>query len=525
MINLLKKLVGKKRKPNIREASTDQLKNIKLTANIDDNISRLKITMSSSYDIVTRELEIGAHGIRASLIYIDNLVNSIVVQDNILRPLTIYSLNEPKGPGRIDINKLKDSMISIGEIKEAESFDDIVLAILSGNVFLCIQGYDKGLLIGAKYYHGRTIGEPNTESSIRGPQESFVEILKVNIGLIRRRLRDPNLAIDAFKIGKRAKSDLAIAYIRGLADPEIVEQIKQRVLKLDLDGQISAIQIGQMILDNPNSIFPMSQITERPDKVVSALMDGRVMLLLEGAPDALLLPVTLPILMQSADDYFESWIISSFIRISRYMCLFISTLFPASYIAIATFNPGMLPTNLALSMAANRTGVPFTAAIEALIMEFTIEILQEAGVRLPKVIGQTVSIVGGLVIGQSAVQAGLVGPIMVIVVALTALASFTIPDYSLGLATRFLRLPFIILAISFGGFGIAIGMLTLITYLSSLKSFGIRYLAPITPFNLKDWTDTLIRGSNPGQNKRPEFLKTQARGKSKALKEAKADEG
>ncbi len=231
--------------------------------------------------------------------------------------------------------------------------------------------------------------------------------------------------------------------------------------------------------------------------------------MMDGTPDVLLAPATLPILMQSPDDYFENWFIASVIRISRYIAFFISGLAPAIYIALTSFHPGMLPTQLTLSIARTRTGVPFPAMIEAIIMEFVLELLQEAGIRLPRVVGQTVSIVGGLVIGQAAVAAGIVSPIMVIIVSITAVASYTIPDYSLGLATRIVRIPFMILASTLGSFGIAIGLLISLTYMASLKSFGVNYLKPISTDSISDWKDGLIRMPLLNMKRRPEMLNPQ----------------
>ncbi len=227
---------------------------------------------------------------------------------------------------------------------------------------------------------------------------------------------------------------------------------------------------------------------------------------MDGSPEALIVPVTFPILMQASDDYFENWIIASVIRISRYVAFFTSSILPALYISTTSFHPGMLPTTLALSIAATRMGVPFPAIVEAIIMEFVLELLQEASIRLPKVIGETVSIVGGLVIGQAAVEAGIVSPIMVIIIAFTAVSSFVLPNYSLGLATRVIRIPFMILAVTFGSFGISVGLLWLLTYLCSLKSFGVRYMQSLSPYRFKDWKDTIIRAPVQFHSKRPEFL-------------------
>jgi len=525
MLGLLKRLFrGKKKKKN-GEENVKQLKQFSLSRDIQDNIRRLKDMMNNSYDIKSRIFEISGSNTQGAILYIDNLVNENMLQDQILKPLLIESTSilEKTGEG-VDFDRIRDSMISVGDVKEAETFDEIVLAVMSGDTFLCIQGYTKGLLISARGYQGRTVGEPAIEPSVKGPQEAFVEILKLNIGLIRRRYRDPNLCIEVYKLGRRTKADTAVLYIKGIAHQNLVDEVKRRLTSIDIDIPSTATQLGHLLVDNPSSIFPLLQTTERPDKVVTALGEGRVALLLEGSPDAIVVPVTLPILMQSVDDYFDNWIAGSVIRISRYVALFISTLFPALYIATTSVHPGMLPTNLALSIAAARAGVPFPTLVEAVLMESTLELLQEAGIRLPRVVGQTVSIVGGLVIGQAAVQAGVVSPIMVIVISITAVASFTIPDYSLSMATRIVRVPFMILSVTFGSFGIAMGMLFLLSYLSDLKSFGIRYLEPITPYRIRDWKDTLIRAPQWTMGKRPEFLSPEDTQRMKPSKRRKLNE-
>ena len=234
-----------------------------------------------------------------------------------------------------------------------------------------------------------------------------------------------------------------------------------------MDGQATTAQMVRMIVDRPNSIFPLIQVTERPDKVVSALSEGRVAILMNGNPEAVIAPTTFPILMQSSDDYYENWIVASVIRMARLVGVFITALLPALYISVTAFHPDMIPLNLVLSITDSRTGVPFPAFVEALLMVFTLELLQEAGIRLPRIVGQTVSIVGGLVIGQAAIQAGIVSPIMVIVISITAVSSFTVPDYSLGLALRIARIPFIMLAVTLGIFGVAMGMIAGLIYIAS----------------------------------------------------------
>lgn len=506
-MNIIKKLFRKQQKSSVQN-NNEQLGQLKLSGDIRDNINNLNDIMNHSSDLKYREFSLAGGSRKAAIIFIGTIANEDMIQEHIIKPLIIES-TASVGKNRIDFDDIKDSMISADSIKVVRTFDDIVLGIMSGDTLLTIQGYDKGLLIDSRGYQGRTIGEPATEPSVKGPQEAFVEILKINIGLIRRRLLDPNLCIEMHKMGRRAKADYVIVYMKGIANNGLIEEIKQRLSQLDVDGQATTAQMMRMIVDRPNSIFPLIQVTERPDKVVAALSEGRVAILMNGNPEAVITPTTLPILMQSSDDYFENWLVASVIRIARLVSIFITALLPALYISVTAYHPDMLPLQLVLSIARSRTGVPFPAFVEAILMVFTLELLQEAGIRLPKVVGQTVSIVGGLVIGQAAVQAGIVSPIMVIVISLTAVSAFSVPDYSLGLAMRLTRIPFIILAVTLGAFGVAIGLLAGLIYIASLKSFGICYLEPISTQYPSDWKDSIIRGPLWSMKKRPQSLNTE----------------
>ncbi|NLU37146.1 MAG: spore germination protein [Clostridiales bacterium] len=505
-MNIFKRILGK-RKKNISQINfnNEEWVQFKLSGDIRDNISRLCHIMNQPSDLKSREFSLAGGSRKAATLFISTVANEDMIQEHILKPLIMES-TAAIGKGRISFEEIKDSMISADKVKVVYTFDEIVMGIMSGETLLTIQGYDKGLLIDTKGYQGRTVGEPATEPSVKGPQEAFVEILRINIGLIRRRLLDPNLCIEMYKMGRRAKADYIIVYIKGIANGSLVDEIKNRLSKLDVDGQATTAQVVRMIVDRPNSIFPLIQVTERPDKVVSALSEGRVAILMNGNPEAVIAPTTFPILMQSSDDYYENWIVASVIRMARLVGVFITALLPALYISVTAFHPDMIPLNLVLSITDSRTGVPFPAFVEALLMVFTLELLQEAGIRLPRIVGQTVSIVGGLVIGQAAVQAGIVSPIMVIVISITAVSSFTVPDYSLGLALRIARIPFIMLAVTLGIFGVAMGMIAGLIYIASLKSFGLCYLEPISTLYPADWKDSLLRAPMRSMRKRPEEM-------------------
>ncbi|MEI2341487.1 spore germination protein, partial [Priestia megaterium] len=311
-----------------------------------------------------------------------------------------------------------------------------------------------------------------------------------------------------FQVGKRSKKDLVVAYIKEVVNPELVEEVEKRIKKIDLDNVPESGYVEQLIEDNYLSPFPQVQNTERPDRVIAALMEGRVAILLDGTPFALIAPVTFSMMLQSPEDYYERWIPGTFIRFLRYIAVVLSLFTPALYIAFISFHPGLIPTKLAISIIGSRSGVPFPALIEALFMELSIEILREAGLRLPKPIGPAMGIVGGLIIGEAAVQAGIVSPILVIVVALTAISSFSIPQYSVGITLRILRFVAMLCAAILGLYGVILFFLFMMSHLVKLKSFGVPYMSPAVPYRLSEWKDLVVRMPLMMMKRRPKMMHT-----------------
>jgi spore germination protein KA len=325
--------------------------------------------------------------------------------------------------------------------------------------------------------------------------------------MLRRKIKSPDLMFDSLKIGVRTKTDVCIAYINGLADPKLIEEIKRRLDRIKTDAILESGYIEQFIEDEPYSIFPMIANSEKPDKVAAKLLEGRAAILVDGTPFVLTAPALFIESFQAAEDYYSRPYFASLIRLLRYVSYFISILAPGLYVAISTFHQELIPTDLLLTMAAAHEGVPFPSVLEAAIMIIMFEILREAGVRLPRPIGSAVSIVGALVIGEAAVSAGLIGAPMVIVVAITAVSSFVVPAQTDSGAI--LRYGFLILAGFMGGFGIAIGLLAVLFYMASLKSFGVPYLSSLAPFNASDMKDVFIRAPIWEMNKRPKDIPCQ----------------
>jgi spore germination protein KA len=348
--------------------------------------------------------------------------------------------------------------------------------------------------------------EPDNEPAIRGPKEGFIESLGVNTALLRKRLRVASLRLQKINVGRYSNTRVVIAHIEGVANPDIVTEVKRRLKRIDVDALIGDVE--EYIEDNPYSPFPQIQTTERVDVVAGALLEGRVAIMMDGTPTVFIVPLTLPILLQATEDYYNRYWAATMIRWLRYFLFFISLAFPSFYVATVTFHPETVPTDQLISFAGARERIPLPTLVEALIMEFAFEALREAGLRLPKIVGPTISIVGALVIGEAAVTAGLVSAPMVIVVATTGIASFTVPRYAVGLTIRFLRFPLLILSGTLGMVGLMWGLIAIAVHLSSLRSFGVPYLASLAPAYPGDLKDVLVRMPWWKFKRRPQFTGT-----------------
>ncbi|WP_373231191.1 spore germination protein [Cohnella sp.] len=480
--------------------------------NIQDNIDYIKKIMHSPNDLLTRIFTIGGSEHLCAIVCIDGLVDKDLLNGKVIQQIQLgmsIARKEVPASGEDIITELENEVLATYDIKKAFTMDDVMFAILSGDTALFIDGTDQTILLGSKKWESRSVDEPVTESLVRGPREGFTENIRTNTVLIRRHIRDPNLHFDSYKVGRRSKKDLIVCYIDGIVQPELVEEVKRRIDTIDMDDAPESGYIEQWIEDSFLSPFPQILHTERPDKVSSAILQGKIAILLDGTPFVLTMPTTFVSLLQSPEDYYERWLIGTLVRLLRYLAVFAAVFLPAMYVALVSFHQGMIPSKLAFSIAASREGVPFPAVLEALLMETTLEMLREAGIRLPKPIGQTVGIVGGLVIGEAAVQAGVVSPIMVIVVAVTAIASFTVPSYSAGIAFRILRFITIIAASIFGLYGIMLVYIMINIHIVRLKSFGIPYTTPFAPTFLHDWRDLLVRAPLHMLGKRPQFMQTE----------------
>lgn len=480
-----------------REQMNGTASTFRLSDNLRGNADAIVDILGDPADLNIKRFTLGERGISCELLYMDGLSDTEMLARQVIRPL---QQARPISEEEDLLETLETRLLSAPIGERTDELDRISNALLGGQAVLLVNGLAQAVIIAGKRKLERSIEEPQTEALVRGPRIGFTEDISTNLTLLRRMIRDPNLIVHVEVVGRRSRQELAILYVQDIAHPGIVEETIRRVRAIDVDTLQESGSVEQWIEDSFLSPFPQLLHTERPDKVSAFLMKGKVAILLDGTPFALLLPITFLGLIQSPEDYYERWLIGSLLRLLRYSAVLISLFLPALYIALISFHQGMIPFKLAFSIAASREGVPFPSVIEALLMEATLELLREAGVRLPKPVGQTVGIVGGLVIGEAAVRAGVVSPIMVIVVAVTAISSFTIPAYSAGIAFRMLRFATMLAAGVMGLYGIVLVVIMISVHMLRLSSFGIPYTAPFAPSLKGDWLDLLIR--------RPPYMQT-----------------
>ncbi|GMK42415.1 spore germination protein [Paenibacillus sp. CCS19] len=494
--------VSASRSPRTRRELSEQEKQ-PLDLALAVNLERLQAIYTSCSDFIVRKFAIGGQ-IEAAVIYIDGLSDTSGIEKFIMTPL----MNEQKVE-EANLLQLAEKRISVSDKKRVSTMGDCIGAISNGLPILLRDQEAVGLACSLSKWEQRSIEEPAAESTIRGPREGFTETLRVNTSMLRRIIKSPLMKFETITLGEYTQTKVILAYIEGLASASLLQEVRTRLSRIDIDGILESGYIEEMIEDTPRSPFPQLLSTERPDVVCASLLEARVAILTEGSPYALIAPISLFTLLQSPEDYYQRFWVSTVIRWLRYFFAIMSLLLPSLYVAVLTFHQEMVPGSLLSSMATAREPVPFPALIEALMMEVTFEALREAGLRLPKQVGAAVSIVGALVVGQAAVQAGLVSAPMVIVVAITGIASFMIPRYVTGIAIRMLRFPLIILAGTLGLLGIMMGIIAIVLHMCALKSFGMPFLQTIATPKFKELKDILIRAPWWALDTRPQLYDDQ----------------
>jgi hypothetical protein len=481
---------------------------------LQENVYSLTRWLGKNTDFATNDLICG--GWRVSLVFFTTLVDLKLLAERVVFPLQDKWDDGIKGQETetfltgettaIDPLSEVKSRIVVSDTQRVDDWQSAIGQLMNGKALLLVDGTAAALAIGVEKVEKRDITAPETEQSVIGPRESFVEILASNITLIRQRLRDPHLRVETFQVGRRSKQQVAAFYLDDVANPVIVEEVRRRLSSIDTDALQGQLHLQEMLEDNTISVFPQLRPTERPDVACSYLLEGSVVVMVEGAAHALILPITFFQLVGTVDDYYSSWQYGTLVRFVRMIALLFSIVVPGLYLSLVAYNPELIPTRLVISMESARVKVALPIVLEIVTMEIMIEILREAGVKLPKPVGQAVSIVGGLVIGEAAVNANLVSPVTVVIVALTAISSFSAPVYLLGITYRILRFFLLLCSATLGLYGFLLGLFVIHAHVARLVSFGVPYLAPLSPLRMRDWIDTLVRLSFKKLTNRPTFL-------------------
>lgn len=502
----------KSRRHSVRNNSTNQIEstnlphpneqNAELSTELALNEKMLRETFQECSDIVFRPINSNP---KVLIIYTDGLIDTKTLDKVVLTPILFGT---PGGSDRAPISGqlIGEQLVAISQIQKVSTVGDVADGILKANITLLVDGENKAIIADLKGFEKRSVEEPAAEASVRGPRDGFTETLRINTSLIRRRIRSPKLKMESITVGQVSQTDVVITYIDGIVSNSILEEVRKRIGRIQMDGVLESGFIEEFIEDVPWSPFPQIQNTERPDIVCASLLEGKIAIIVDNTPFALIVPMTFWTGLQAVEDYYERSIYTTFVRFVRYSLFNIALLLPSFYVALSTYHQQLIPTNLLISIANSREGVPFPTFVETLLMEFMFEGLREAGIRMPKAVGSAVSIVGALVIGQAAVQAGIVSAPVVIVVATTGIASFAIPRYNFGTAYRLLRFPMLILAGMLGLYGIISGVLLMIIHLLGLRSFGVPYMSPVSPLIPQNLKDVFIRAPRWSMNERPAFF-------------------
>lgn len=482
-----------------------------INVNLEINEEYIKQVLGDSSDVVFRHFVIPAFNYnRAFLFYIDGLIDAKELDDIILAPLMAYSQYTKEGDFTDAvgvINSIVEAGLLAHSARSTHNWNELLDSALSGETIILVDGCDTAIIVSTRGWEARSISEPATESEVRGPRDGFIESIRTNTALIRRRIRDYSLRFETMKIGERTKTEVTLAYIDNIVDKKILGELKSRLNKIQTDSILESGYIEEFIEDSPRSIFPQIEHTERPDKACAAILEGKILILVDNTPFTLIVPTVFWQYIQATGDYFERHYVATFTRWLRLLALFLSLTISPFYIMLVSYHQEMLPTLLALKIAAGREGVPFPSIGEVLLLDIMFEIMREAGLRMPKPIGQAVSIVGALVIGEAAVNAGLVGPALVIVIAAGAISSFAVPAYNLSVSFRLLRFPLIILTGTFGILGFLGGSIAITLHLLSLRSFGTQFLTPMAPLVAPDNKDVAVRMPWWAMKKRPTTAK------------------
>lgn len=491
----------------------------KISASLRENEAYVRKRCENCADILIRPMRLGdERKIDCLMVYIEVAVSNMMLDDSAIGKMINHFWEI--SPDQMQ-EFVKHNSLGIADVKKLSTMEEAFSAMLAGNAVFFMDGYDQAMKISSRGYPNMGVSEAETEKVLRGSREGFSDSVKTNSALVRKRLRDTRMKVEECQIGTRSNTTVQMLYIEDLVHEELLEEIRERMNTYEIDGILDSGMLEQLTEDTWYSPFPQYQTTERPDRAAQELLNGKIVVICDNSPEALILPSAFNGFMESSEDWYHHFEMASFLRVLRYLALAVATLLPGLYLAVIRFHTQILPTNLILSFAEAREGVPFSSVTELIFLELSFELIREAGVRIPGSLGNAIGIVGGLIIGQAAVSANLVSPIVVMIVALTALGSMTIPNEEFASAFRLLKYFFLFLGGYLGIFGIVLGAYLTVSHLAGLLSFGMPYLMPFVKKEpMKNVGDGILRlpfqrrRQRPLYARREESLRLKRRGHS-----------
>ena len=472
-----------------------------LSKTLSKNIAELKKLLPSE-DILTYSFA-SQDSVSCAIIYADGIVNKQLLGDLIARPLSRTFLKNDGGRVALNAETL-EKLLLFPELKTADNFQDAVKELLDGNSLLLVDGVTMGFIVGAKLLPNRAVMEPPTDVAVKGPREGFIEDVKTNMSLVRKRLKSPDLRFETLRVGRRSDTAVTLCYLSGTSNADVLADVKQKIQKIDVDHIPDSSYIAALISPKKHSLFHMLGSTEKPDIFCAKIAEGRVGILVDGSPIALTAPYLLTEGLQSSEDYFHSPFVSTTFRFLRLLALFVAILLPAFYVSAQLFKMQLLPLGLMLTIASSVRELPLSPNLEMFVVLFLLEVLKEASVRMPKYVGMSLSVVGALVLGETAVSAGFLSTPAIIIVAFSGICLYTVPNFvETGGVLRWL---FLLVAGSIGPFGIVLLLTFLLYYLITTDGFGAPLLAPFSPLLPRDLRDTIVKYDVSNLKKRPASL-------------------
>lgn len=484
------------KQPQFRDVMTNDYQHHKLGRDLEKNMKLIRDMLGDSPDLKDRYLYLDPEGtVKIAFIYMNGMIDQNYLNNIVLRSMVngyqTY-VNYYKNH-KITPETFKEYILRETEIETASTLGSLFNGLLGGDTVLLIDGFETFYVVGTRMIKERGITEPTTHVSVVGPKDSFTESSLTNLNLIRKRIKNPNLWVKQYVIGKKTNTGIAMVYLKGVADEGLVQEVMKRIESVDMESVLDSSYLLNALRDKKFCLFPEIYSAERPDVVAGNLLEGRVAVIIDGTPFVIIMPVQFVQFFSAVTDYYHKAYIATFFRTMRMLAFYVSILLPAFYIALTSLHSELVPFQLLVRIAAQRSGLPFPTFMEALLLAVIYDVLREASVRMPSATGSAITIVGALILGDSAVQAGIVSPIMVIIISGTAITTLVIPHYNFQLTTTVIKYVFILLSTVFGLYGITLGLIMLYMHLCSIRSFGVSYFTPVAPFNLKGMLDFLIR--------------------------------